>query len=259
VGVRGHERRSFADGHVFAAVSGRAVLAGRGCACALLELTSSREQAGSSSHVLAAVHLPEPPPPRRGNGGGVAGGAGFASPQWLTLSTGSQSSKPSLQQYSSASNALPATQRRAAARTGRWRRRRDVPLLLERRGNRSPHSRWCRRRRPRRPRHRSSIRCSGSEPGCDGTRRRRPRLPGMPCDRDHVRAVLTADLEDLAADAFVPDRVPGLATVAEKLHAGIAFQRTSSETGRRKTLNLGRRDTGCNCAEKNSGGKGVAP
>src|SRR4029077_17402639 len=29
-------------------------------------------------------------------------------------------------------------------------------------------------------------------------------------DRDHVRAVLAADLEDLAADPVIADRVPGL-------------------------------------------------
>ncbi|HMG57396.1 MAG TPA: hypothetical protein VK601_28045 [Kofleriaceae bacterium] len=36
---------------------------------------------------------------------------------------------------------------------------------------------------------------------------------------DHVRAVLAADLEDLAANPVIADRVPGIATVAEKLHA----------------------------------------
>jgi hypothetical protein len=51
-----------------------------------------------------------------GTGGAGGGAAGLRSPRnWLTLSTGSQSSKPSLQQNSSASRGCPAIQRCAAA------------------------------------------------------------------------------------------------------------------------------------------------
>src|SRR5438445_9779248 len=44
---------------------------------------------------------------------------------------------------------------------------------------------------------------------------------GTLADGDDVRAVLTADLEDLAANAVVADRVPRLAFVAEALHVAL--------------------------------------
>ena len=97
---------------------------------------------------------------------------------------------------------------------------RDVPLLFERRRAASRRC-WRERRCERAAGARALV-------GCDRCARSsaRPRLGSASVVRghalangDHVRAVLAADLEDLAANAVVPDRVAGLAAVAEKLHA----------------------------------------
>ena len=63
---------------------------------------------------------------------------------------------------------------------------------------------------------------------------------------DDVRAVLTADLQDLAANSVVTDRVAGLAAVAQELHAHDPRLRTSRARGKRAA----RRDTRLHCAEK---------
>ena len=90
---------------------------------------------------------------------------------------------------------------------------RDVPLLLERR---------------RRLARTAAGAGAGAAAAADAHPRRgrtfaaaRAHSRGLVhslANRDHRRAVLAADLEDLAADALVGDRVPGLAAVAEELH-----------------------------------------
>src|SRR5262249_44669983 len=89
---------------------------------------------------------------------------------------------------------------------------RDVPLLLE-----------CRRRLRDLVRERSAERAVAARArvlrGRGRSGRAAPSVRGRwlrhpLADGDHVRAVLTADLEDLAADAVVPDRIARLASVA---------------------------------------------
>src|SRR6185295_14373640 len=67
-------------------------------------------------------------------------------------------------------------------------------------------------------------------------------------DRDHVAAVLATDLEDLAANPVVADRIPGLAAVAEKLHAVLRPAGQRKQPARSKRI--ARRSTSRHCAEK---------
>jgi hypothetical protein len=66
--------------------------------------------------------------------------------------------------------------------------------------------------------------------------------------RDHVPAVLAADLEDLAANPVIADRIPGVAAVAEKLHAVLRPPGQRKQPARSKRI--ARRSTSRHCAEK---------
>ena len=135
---------------------------------------------------------------------------------------------------------------------------RDVPFLLERRrrtrhrrGERSAeraggstvprHSARCRRGDRRRERCRLRV-----APRSPGFGRARIRIRHAFANGDHIRAVLAADLQDLAAHPVVTDRVAGLATIAEELHRSSPTFVELSPITRRP-----RRDTFRDCAEKN--------